>query len=85
MLECRFPSLRLNIGQFSLRTHLTEPPGGDAYERLEDICQFEVVRTRDAVLFGWQPDACAYHERWEWTRPETGSRHGLELGEAAVA
>ena len=67
VLVCRFPSLRLNVGKFHLRTYLTEPPGGDVYERLDDISPFEVVRTDEAILFGWHSETCAYHEKWEWT------------------
>jgi lipopolysaccharide transport system ATP-binding protein len=67
VLICRFPSLRLNVGKFHLRTYLTEPPGGDVYERLDGISPFEVVRTDEAILFGWHPETCAYHEKWEWT------------------
>jgi lipopolysaccharide transport system ATP-binding protein len=66
LLVCRFPSLRLNVGQFSVNTHLTEPPGGEVHERLEEICQFEIVRTDETMLFGWHPEFCAYHEQWEW-------------------
>jgi lipopolysaccharide transport system ATP-binding protein len=69
-LICRFPSLRLNVGEFYLRTFLAEPPGGEIYECLDGICHFEVVRTDKAVLWGWKPEACAYHEHWQW---ETGS------------
>jgi hypothetical protein len=59
--------VRLNIGQFHLRTHLTEPPGGEIYERLDGICPLEVVRIDQTILWGWHPEACAYHEQWEWT------------------
>jgi lipopolysaccharide transport system ATP-binding protein len=69
VIVCRFPSLRLNIGQFHLRTHLTEPPGGEIYEQLDGICPFEVVRIDETILWGWHPEACSYHERWEWTIP----------------
>jgi len=65
VLTCRFPSLRLHVGRFHLRTHLTEPPGGEIYERLEGVCVFEVVRT-DSRLWGWHPEQCAYHEQWSW-------------------
>ena len=34
LLICKFPSLRLNIGQYHLRVHLTEPPEGAIYENL---------------------------------------------------
>jgi len=66
VLVCKFPSLRLNVGQFYLRTYLTGPPGGENYEHLDGICPFEVVRTDEAMLWGWHPEACSYHERWEW-------------------
>ena len=66
-LVCLFPSLRLNIGQFYLKTYLTEPPGGEIYERLDGICPFEIVRVDESILWGWHPEACAYHEDWEWT------------------
>ncbi len=44
-LTCQFPSLRLNIGQFYLQTHLSGPPNNEFYEKLDGICSFEVVRT----------------------------------------
>ncbi len=45
LLVCRFPSLRLNVGQFSLRVFLNEPPHEEIYEKLDGICSFEVIRT----------------------------------------
>src|SRR5262245_48031820 len=67
VLVCRFPALRLNVGQFYLKTYLAEPPGGEVYEELDGICPFEVVRRDETILWGWHPEACSYHERWEWT------------------
>jgi lipopolysaccharide transport system ATP-binding protein len=65
-LICRFPSLRLNVGKFYLRTHLNEaPPTAGAYEDLDNVCPFEVIRT-DTKLWGWGPNDCAYHEQWAW-------------------
>jgi lipopolysaccharide transport system ATP-binding protein len=66
VLTCRFPALRLNVGSFHLRTHLTGPPGAEVYERLDGVCAFEVVRTNDVILWGWRPENCAYHEQWSW-------------------
>jgi ABC-type polysaccharide/polyol phosphate transport system ATPase subunit len=66
VLTCRFPELRLNVGQFHLRTHLTGPPGGEVYERLDGVCPFEVVRTNESILWGWHPENCVYHEQWSW-------------------
>jgi lipopolysaccharide transport system ATP-binding protein len=65
LLTCRFPALKLNVGRFHLRTHLSGPPGGEVYERLDGVCAFEVVRT-DSIPFGWHPEACGYHEEWSW-------------------
>jgi len=66
VLTCRFPALQLNVGRFHLRTHLSGPPGGEVYERLDDICAFEVVRTDDSIQWGWHPEKCVYHEQWGW-------------------
>ena len=76
VLVCKFPSLRLNVGQFYLSTHLTEPPGGEDYEQLDGICPFEVVRTDETMLWGWHPEACSYHERWEWRTYQTKDLEG---------
>jgi homopolymeric O-antigen transport system ATP-binding protein len=73
ILVCRFPSLRLNVGRFHLRTFLTEPAGAKFYETLDGICPFEVVRVDKSILWGWRPDACAYHEDWSWTAELQGS------------
>jgi len=73
VLVCRFPKLHLNVGHFHLRTFLAEPPGGDFYETLEGICPFEVIRIDQAVLWGWRPEVCAYHEQWGWTSVDDGN------------
>jgi homopolymeric O-antigen transport system ATP-binding protein len=66
LLTCRFPALRLNVGHFHLRTFLSEPPGSEVYETLDGICQMEIVRTDDAIAWEWRPEACAYHEQWQF-------------------
>ncbi len=66
LLTCRFPALRLNVGHFHLRTFLSEPPGREVYETLDGICPMEVVRTDDAIAWEWRPEACAYHEQWQF-------------------
>jgi lipopolysaccharide transport system ATP-binding protein len=67
LLICRFPTIRLNVGKFYLRAFLAEPPGGEVYETLDAICHFEVVRSDHNIVWGWRPDACAYHEQYAWT------------------
>ena len=64
LLICRFPSLKLNVGHYHLRTHLTEPPGMEIYEKLDGLCPFEVIRIEETSLWGWDPSAC---DVAEWT------------------
>jgi lipopolysaccharide transport system ATP-binding protein len=66
LLTCKFPTLRLNIGRYHIRTHLSEPPGMEFYEMLDGLCPFEVVRTEDTRLWGWHPGSCTYFEDWNW-------------------
>lgn len=66
-LTCRLPRLALNVGRYSLTTYLLEPPGGDFFEKLEGICEFNVDIVQKQTLFGWRPDACAYIEQFEWS------------------
>ncbi len=66
LLVCRFPSLRLNVGQFSLKIFLNEPPHEEIYQKIEGICSFEVIRTDKAIFWGWNPGDCTYHEQWDW-------------------
>jgi lipopolysaccharide transport system ATP-binding protein len=66
VLTCRFPSIRLNVGQFQLCTWLQEQPSGDTYENLDGICAFEVVRVNETQIGGWRPEVCAYHEPHDW-------------------
>jgi lipopolysaccharide transport system ATP-binding protein len=67
LLVCRFANIHLNVGKYCLRTFLSGPPGGDIYETLDAICHFEVVRSDRNILWGWRPDACAYHEQYTWS------------------
>jgi homopolymeric O-antigen transport system ATP-binding protein len=66
-LECLFPRLRLNVGQYYLRSYLSEPPGGEMYDAVDAFCPFEVVRTNDFIEWGWRPNVCVYHEDWTWS------------------
>jgi lipopolysaccharide transport system ATP-binding protein len=72
ILECHFPRLLLNVGQFELRTCLIEP-SGRIYEILDGICSFEVIRIDKTQLFGWRPDICSYHENHAWNAVDVTS------------
>lgn len=68
LLICKFPSLKLNVGRYYIRSYLSEPPGmGEFYETADGFCPFEVVRTRDTRLWGWDPTDCVYQDEWNWT------------------
>jgi lipopolysaccharide transport system ATP-binding protein len=67
LLVCRFPSLRLNVGVYQIRTHLSEPPQEEHYETLDSACSFEVIRLdKELPMWGYQPDFCVYHENYSW-------------------
>ncbi len=68
ILTCRMPSLALNVGAYTLTTFLSEPPGGQFFEKLEGICPFQVEIIGSQTLFGWRPDACGYITAFEWTK-----------------
>ena len=65
-LICNFPNLRLNVGQYYLKTYLTDPPGGAIHEALDGACPFEVIRTDKLISWGWRPELCAYFEDCQW-------------------
>jgi lipopolysaccharide transport system ATP-binding protein len=67
ILVCRFPSILLNVGQYHLCTWLQELRSGDAYENLDGICAFEVIRIDENHIGGWQPERCTHHEQHAWT------------------
>lgn len=63
-LTFTIPMVRLNVGNYSLTCHLSEPPGGRVFERLKDVCHFSVEIIEGTTLFGWRRDACTYHEEY---------------------
>jgi lipopolysaccharide transport system ATP-binding protein len=72
LLTCRFPSLKLHVGHYHMRAHLAEPPGMEFYQTIDGLCPFEVVRTADTRLWGWNPADCVYHEDCNWTVESLG-------------
>lgn len=66
ILRCTIPNLRLYMGQYFLKFYLSEPPGGEVFQVLENVCPFEVVMYGNHREFQWQPNACAYIEEGVW-------------------
>ena len=65
--NCEISSALLNFGRYSLRVFLSEPPGGDAFETLENVGNFEVVVPGNPPLFRYRPDACAVLMPFHWS------------------
>jgi len=66
LLVCKIPNLRLYMGRYFLKLYLSEPPGGDVFQVLENVCPFEVVMFEKHREFQWQPNTCAYIETSTW-------------------
>jgi len=64
LLVCKFPSVRLNVGQFHFRVVLSG--FGELFETLDSICPFEVIQTEQSRMWEWVPSDCTYHEKWHW-------------------
>jgi lipopolysaccharide transport system ATP-binding protein len=66
LLICKLPSTKLYVGKYYLNVHLAQPPGGEIYELLGDICMFEVTRFDRDSLFPRNSGECAYFEEYHW-------------------
>jgi lipopolysaccharide transport system ATP-binding protein len=63
---CKIPKLRLYMGSYTVNAYFSEPPGGEIFEILEQVCPFEVVMYGNHREFEWKPGSCAYLEEFEW-------------------
>jgi lipopolysaccharide transport system ATP-binding protein len=75
-LTCIIPHLRLNIGSYSLKLYLSEPPAGRVWEVLDDVCPFVVERHDKDILWGWREHVCAYFEDLSWTTRSAEDQSG---------
>ncbi|MDJ1482392.1 polysaccharide ABC transporter ATP-binding protein [Cytophagaceae bacterium YF14B1] len=66
ILKCVIPNCRLYMGRYFLKVYFSEPPGGQIFQVLENICPFEVVMYGKHREFQWYPEACAYIEDGTW-------------------
>jgi lipopolysaccharide transport system ATP-binding protein len=66
-LKCTIENLKLYMGEYFLKCYFSEPPGGEVFEVLENICPFEVVmHNTNRAEFQWLPETCAYIENANW-------------------
>lgn len=80
LVQFRLPRLQLNVGVFHLRIWLGGPPGGETYDVLEGVCQFEIVRHDPGGPWGWRPELCVYHEEFSVRITEQGFEDERALG-----
>lgn len=67
-LKCSFPKLRLYMGRYNLTLFFTEPPGGELFETLENICPFEIVMYgKSRGYWDWHPYTATYLEDYSWS------------------
>jgi lipopolysaccharide transport system ATP-binding protein len=72
-IECIIPKARLYQGNYSLRVFLGKF-GGDLFETLSDICEFEVAMLNQNRDFPWMKGSCVYIEDCKW------QKKGNEIG-----
>ena len=76
-LTCEIPRLRLYLGRYAVRTHLSEGYGGAHFQTIEAVCPFEVVMHGHEREWPWQEGACHYLEEGRWNiTTHTGDDHG---------
>ncbi len=66
-LECVFPNLKLYMGRYSITAYFAEPPGGDFFQTIENICPIEVdMYGVSRCEWEWQPYNTTYMEDYVW-------------------
>jgi lipopolysaccharide transport system ATP-binding protein len=81
-LRCNIPGLRLYIGRYTLTTHLASKVGDTLFERLEEICPFEVIIHGRSRQWSWQENECCYLEDFQWeTELAASSSHSQSNAE----
>ena len=71
---CKIPKLRLYMGSYTVNAYFTEPPGGENFEVLEQVCPFEVVMYGTHREFEWKSGSCTYIEEFDWDIHESTSK-----------
>jgi lipopolysaccharide transport system ATP-binding protein len=66
-LKCIFPSFRLYMGKYSITAFFAEPPGGEFFQTIENICPFEILMYGSSRgEWEWQPYTTTYIEDYKW-------------------
>ena len=54
------------MGDYFLRVYFSEPPGGDIYDKLDNICPFKVNMFSMNREFPFKKHTCTYIEDSKW-------------------
>ena len=66
-IRCTIPNPRLYMGQYTLRTHLSDSRSRSIIESLDGICPFQVtMESRHRPEYQWSSGAAAYLDDFEW-------------------
>lgn len=65
-VRCTVPSIKLYIGNYYLKVHLSDVKAKLPIEKIDKICAFEVVILGETMEWGWNPDTCTYLESGKW-------------------
>jgi lipopolysaccharide transport system ATP-binding protein len=71
---CKIPKLRLYMGSYTVNAYFSEPPGGETFEILEQVCPFEIVMYGNQREFEWKQGSCTYIEEFDWDIQESASK-----------
>jgi lipopolysaccharide transport system ATP-binding protein len=65
---CTMPKLRLYIGNYSVRLHLSDSKTKEKYHYLDSVCNFKVEMIKNfRPDYKWEKGTCCYIEDSEWS------------------
>jgi lipopolysaccharide transport system ATP-binding protein len=65
-IVCKFPKLKLYMGNYHVNVYLAGPPGEKIYDVVKNVCPFEVIIVGKEYDYKWTPEICAYFEDVNW-------------------
>ncbi|MFN5183748.1 MAG: ABC transporter ATP-binding protein [Bacteroidota bacterium] len=66
IISCTIPSFKLYMGKYLVNFYLSGPPGGEVYDKVQNVCPFEIVMLNMHRDFAFEPDVCSYLEDAKW-------------------
>ena len=66
-LICTIPNLKLYQGNYSISVFLAQF-GGETFEKIHEVCSFEVSMINQKRDYPWQNNSCVYMENSSWKK-----------------